>query len=70
MFRRLLTAILLLPLSLNGLWMVCSEAEASEPAAAVAESAGQQIARVAEAKPECKGNAMCPLHKQIGRAHV
>jgi len=61
MFRKLLTFVLLVPLSLNGLWMVCAEAEASEapplpePAASAASGA--------PAMPECTGAAMCPLHK-------
>jgi hypothetical protein len=61
MIRRLLTAILAIPLSLNGLWMECAEAKAHGPAPATA--AAQQPAQVAEAKPACQGNVMCPLHK-------
>lgn len=68
MLRRLLTAILLLPLSLNGLWMVCSEAEAAEPVPAAAQSAAPAAAPVAEAQPACKGNVMCPLHKAAAQS--
>jgi hypothetical protein len=67
MIRRFLTLLLLLPLSLNGMWMVCAEAEASEsapPAAATPE--GQAAASAVE--PACSGNVMCPLHKPTAQA--
>jgi hypothetical protein len=68
MLRRLLTLILLVPLSLNGLWMVCAEAEAAEPPAA--ESTNSQPGEVAKAAPACTSDAMCPLHKAVATAKV
>lgn len=61
MFRKLLTFVLLVPLSLNGLWIVCAEAEASEapPSPKPAASSASDT----EAMPACAGAAMCPLHK-------
>jgi hypothetical protein len=50
MFRRIATFVLLVPLSLNGLWMVCAEAPveaASTPAT--------------EPSEQCK--KMCPIHQ-------
>ena len=58
MKRTLLTLLLLVPLSLNGLWLVCADSATgdSEPAVPATE--------VAKAVPECTGSAMCPLHTQ------
>lgn len=54
--------LLLLPLSLNGMWMVCAEAEAGAPVNASVNS------EVAVAQPECSGKVMCPLHKLAAQA--
>ena len=60
MFRRLLTLILLVPLSLNGLWVVCAEAGTPEstPTTEPQKAAGDE-----SSEPVCAGAAMCPLHK-------
>ena len=60
MFRKLLSLMLLVPLSLNGLWMVCSEANAAEPSATHEPSAVAALV--------CAGNSMCPLHKPAAKA--
>ena len=54
MFRRLATLLLVVPLSLNGLWMVCASGEPAVPATQTAKSQ-------AGAKPHCK--FMCPAQK-------
>ena len=54
MLRKLATLALLVPLSLNGLWMVCATGES---AASVSATANLQSG----AKPHCK--FMCPAQK-------
>ena len=55
MIRRLATFALLVPLFLNGLWMVCADGQSpSEPAATPTETAA--------AAPHCT-KAICPLEK-------
>lgn len=64
MMRRVLTLLLLLPMSVNGMWMVCAEAgvPASPP------SAAQSGADATATAPSCQGSAMCPLHKPAAAA--
>jgi hypothetical protein len=54
MLRRLATLVLLVPLSLNGLWMLCAEEQAvSEPV--------DIAAGTADVDPDCA--KICPLHQ-------
>jgi hypothetical protein len=54
MLRKLATLALLVPLSLNGLWMICADAGPAQPSSAPASS---QVS----ADAHCK--FMCPAHK-------
>ncbi|MBI4478564.1 MAG: hypothetical protein HY651_00925 [Acidobacteria bacterium] len=55
MLRRLATFALLVPLFLNGLWMVCADGQSPSETAATP-------AKAAEAAPHCT-KAICPLEK-------
>ena len=59
MLRRFATLVLLVPLSLNGLWMVCAESPTDSPVPDAPEAAPVDVA---SAVPHCSG-AMCPIEK-------
>ena len=59
MSRTLATLVLLVPLSLNGLWMVCAESPTGLPVQDAPEAAPVEVSSAA---PHCSGS-MCPLEK-------
>jgi hypothetical protein len=58
MLRRLATFVLLVPLSLNGLWMICAE---DETAAETVSASAAIDASDAEGAEHCA--QMCPIHQ-------